>query len=78
MNENYENPCIEVSVLSVQESTFTDRETGEKRKMWRVYAADPSGAVGSVWSNQQYFAGDIIRLELAVNREGRFTARISR
>ena len=78
MKETYETPCIEVSVLSVQESEFTNKDTGEKRKMWRVYAADPTGAVGSVWSNEQYFPGDIVRLSLAVNREGRFTARISK
>ncbi len=78
MSENYENPNIEVSVLSVQESEFTNKDTGEKRTMWRVYAADPTGAVGSVWSTEQYFPGDLIRLSLAVNREGRFTARISK
>lgn len=78
MSNNYETPCIEVSVLSVQENEFTNKDTGEKRKMWRVYAADPSGAVGSVWSNEQYFPGDIVRLSLAVNREGRFAARISK
>ena len=46
--------------------------------MWRVYAADPTGAVGSVWSTVQYLPGEIIRLELAVNRDGRFTARIAK
>ena len=50
MSKEFEIPCIEVSVLSVQESEFTNKDTGERRKMWRVYAADPTGAVGSVWS----------------------------
>lgn len=70
MSKEFENPCIEVSVLSVQESEFTNKDTGERRKMWRVYAADPTGAVGSVWSTIQYFPGDIIRLELAVSVYG--------
>lgn len=78
MSKEYANPFIEVSVLSVQETDFTNKETGERRKMWRVYAADSTGAVGSVWSGTQYFPGDIIRLELAVNRDGRFTARIGK
>jgi len=70
------NPFIEASVLSVQQSEFTNRETGERRKMWRVYVADATGAVGSVWATEQYFPGDLIKLGLAVNREGKFTARI--
>ena len=78
MSKEFEIPCIEVSVLSVQESEFTNKDTGERRKMWRVYAAVPTGAVGSVWSTVQYLPGEIIRLELAVNRDGRFTARIAK
>lgn len=67
---------MKYTVLSVQPNEFTDRQTGEVRKMWRVYCADSTGAVGSVYSTREIKTGESVDLEIAVNRDGKFVARI--
>lgn len=65
-----------MKVLSVQAMTFTDKSSGEVRNMWRVYTADDTGAVGSVYHTKAVSIGSTVNLGLAVNKEGRFTAKI--
>lgn len=67
---------VPMKVLSFQEMSFTDKSTGELRKMWRVYIADDTGAVGSVYHGKPVSIGATVNLGLAVNKEGRFTAKI--
>ncbi len=66
---------MKFQVLSVQAITFKG-DDGKERSMWRVYCADASGAVGSVYSSKPISAGDVITLVPSVNKDGRFTCRI--
>lgn len=67
---------VTLKVLSVQQMEFTDKQTGQKQLMWRVYAADNTGAVGSVYSSKPVEIGATITVGLVVNREGKFAAKI--
>ena len=63
----------ETSILSVQQTTFKGRDGEPDRIMWKVYCADSTGAVGCIYSTK---AGEIAQLDLVVNRDGRFTAKL--
>lgn len=67
---------MKMQVLSVKEQNFTDKQTGEVRKMWQVYCPDETGAVGSIYSTEPVRAGDQIEVKMLVNRDGRFAAKI--
>lgn len=63
-------------VLSVQPTTFTDQKDGSQKSMWKVFVADDSGAVGSIYSNKEVKTGDTITLGMSVNRDGKLVAKI--
>lgn len=67
---------MEKQILSVQATSFKNKETGEDKPMWKVYCADDSGAVGAIYSTREYRPGDFVTLGLAVNRDGKFVAKI--
>ena len=71
-------PYLEAPVLSVQAATFTNKETGETRNAWKLFLADPTGAVGSVWSTEPYALGTNVKLVLAVGKDGKFTVKVSK
>ena len=68
----------ETSILSVQQTTFKGRDGEPDRIMWKVYCADSTGAVGCIYSTKERKAGEIAQLDLVVNRDGRFTAKLLR
>lgn len=71
-------PYLEAPVLSVQVAHFTNKETGETRNAWKLFLADPTGAVGSVWSPEPYALGTKVKLVLAVGKDGKFTVKVSK
>ena len=66
----------ETNILSVQQTTFKGRDGEPGRIMWKVYCADSTGAVGCIYSTKERKAGEIAQLDLVVNRDGRFTAKL--
>lgn len=63
-------------VLSVQPCDFKDKNTGEVRKMWRVYLCDSSGGVGSIYSSREVKLGQDVTVAVVVSRDGAFKLRI--
>ena len=66
----------ETSILSVQQTTFKGKDGEPDRIMWKIYCADSTGAVGCIYSTKERKAGEIAQLDLVVNRDGRFTAKL--
>ena len=66
----------ETTILSVQQTTFKGKDGEPDRIMWKVYCADSTGAVGCIYSMKERKAGEMAQLDLVVNRDGRFTAKL--
>lgn len=66
---------MQVQVLSTRETIFNKGKEDEQ-KMFQIFAADDTGAVGSVYSRTYLAPGDVMTLGLTVNRDGKFAARI--
>ena len=66
----------ETNILSVQQTSFKGRDGEPDRIMWKVYCADSTGAVGCIYYTKERKAGEIAQLDLVVNRDGRFTAKL--
>ena len=67
---------IEITILSVQKTVFKGKDGEPDKIMWKVFCADSTGAVGSIYSTKERSTGEVVHLDLVVNRDGRFTARI--
>lgn len=67
---------MKLQVLSVQPMSFKG-DDGKERNMYRVYCADATGAVGSVYSNKPVSIGDTVVLTVYVNKDGKFSVRIA-
>lgn len=67
---------IEKQVLSVQSTTFKNDKDGTETQMWKVYIADDTGAVGCIYSRNEIRPGDTVTLGFAVNKDGKFIAKI--
>lgn len=67
---------MKLQVLSVQPMSFKC-DDGKVRNMYRVYCADATGAVGSVYSNKPVSIGDTVVLTVYVNKDGKFSVRIA-
>ena len=67
---------MKLQVLSVQPMSFKG-DDGKERSMYRVYCADATGAVGSVYSNKPVSIGDTVVLTVYVNKDGKFSVRIA-
>lgn len=66
---------LEVVVLSQQKMEIK-QDDGSYKTLYRVYAADADGKVGSVYSQKPAVVGKPVALELAVSKDGKFTVRI--
>ena len=67
---------IETTILSVQKTVFKGKNGEPDKIMWKVFCANSTGAAGSIYSTKERSAGEVVHLDLVVNRDGRFTARI--
>ncbi len=66
---------MEKTILSVAETTFKGSD-GNDRTMYKLYLADDKGQVGCVYSAYQHSVGEVVSLGLAVNKDGKFVARV--
>lgn len=66
---------MQKEVVSVVPCNFK-QEDGSTRRSWRVYLKAEDGAIGSVYSNYEVSPGDMVKLGLMVNRDGKFAVRI--
>ena len=67
---------IETTILSVQKTVFKGKDGEPDKTMQKVFCANSTGAAGSIYSTKERSAGEVGHLDLVVNRDGRFTARI--
>lgn len=67
---------MKMMVLSVKETSFKDKQTGQDRAMWQVFCADETGAVGSMYSAEPILSGQEIEVKLLANRDGKFAPKI--
>ena len=66
----------ETTILSVQKTVFKGKDGEPDKTMQKVFCANSTGAAGSIYSTKERSAGEVVHLDLVVNRDGRFTARI--
>lgn len=68
---------FKATVMSCAKRDYKDKKTGEAKSFYLVYVPDAEGNVGGIFSTVPHKPGDIVNLALSVDRDGRFTVRIS-
>jgi len=66
---------MEMSILSVQEQTFKDRQTGAPTTMYKCFLLMNDGGVGSIYSRVPRKSGDKLSLRIAASSDGKLAVR---
>lgn len=67
---------MKTTVVSCCEKKFKDKESNEERIYYTVYIADNRGAVGTLYSDKAYKAGDSVELGITIGKDMRGGVRI--